>query len=97
MLNKKKILTVLSLTQVRRSKTFIGNGFTCFKGSTYCLVNVTGPITLVHTHLCGHKLQYIYQLYSAMFRVEKRVLVANPLVRSHMMDTILKYSVALTG
>jgi hypothetical protein len=26
MLNKKKILTVLSLTQVRRSKTFIGNG-----------------------------------------------------------------------
>jgi hypothetical protein len=67
MLNKKKILTVLSLTQVRRSKTFIGNGFTCFKGSTYCLVNVTGPITLVHKRLCGHKLQYIYQLYSAMF------------------------------
>ena len=82
MLNKKKILTVLSLTQVRRSKTFIGNGFTCFKGSTYCLVNVTGPITLVHKRLCGHKLQYIYQLYSAMFRVVKRVLVANPLVRS---------------
>ena len=49
-----------------------------------------GPITLVHMHLCGHKLQYIYQLYSAMFRVVKRVLVANPLVRSHMMDTIPK-------
>ena len=97
MLNKKEkeILNSFKFNLSPQKWNHIGNGFTCFKGSTHCFVNVTGPITFVHKRLCGHKLQYIYQIYSAMFSGYKKGFSRNPLVRSQKDGYDPK--VALTG